>query len=299
MTISGPGSPKVRFSGLRGRNVVDFVEKVTISVSWDPLSDGLWRGQSAFPSFPTQHARAKGVGFQNRPFFGSVWPDFSEKMTISGPGSPKVRFSGLGSKCRRFRRKSDDFGVWRVKSDTFGWSGHRYFDLQGVKSRRFGGSFSLACSVPQRFGPPQIVTDLGRQDPRSTLRTSKCVTFRPRFGNILPPADTRAQTGVFWGVKTLACSVPQRGQTGGLEKKRSILYEARSRVPRGSPGHPDRRAHLSLRFARNSWSPSSIEGPSHHPRSDVDERLRLRTRYARYLLLNCFCAHQLHPCLST
>jgi len=166
VTISGPGSPKVRFSGLRGRNRVNFVEKVTISVSWDPLSGGLWRGQSAFPSFPTQHARAKGGGFQNRPFFGSVWPDFSEKMTISGPGSPKVRFSGLGSKCRRFRRKSDDFGVWRVKSDTFGWSGHRYFDLQGVKSRRFGGSFSLACSVPQRFGPPQIVTDLGRQDPR-------------------------------------------------------------------------------------------------------------------------------------
>ena len=95
MTFRGSESPKVRFSGPEGRNVVDFVEKVTISRVGQALSGGLWGPQSAFPSFPTQHATPKGGGFQNRPFSGSVWPDFPEKMTISGVRSPKVRFSGL------------------------------------------------------------------------------------------------------------------------------------------------------------------------------------------------------------
>ena len=41
--------------------------------------------------------------------------------------------------------------------------------------------------------------------------------------------------------------MPQRGQSGGLEKKRSILYEANSCVPGGSPCPPDRCALLALR----------------------------------------------------
>jgi len=188
VTISGPERPKVRIFRSEGRNVVDFVEKVTISRVGQAFPGGLRGPQSAFPSFSTGLATPKGRGFQNRPFFGSVWPDFSEKVTISGPGSPKVRFSGLRVEMSSISRPGGE-------KVTISGSGHRYF----VKSRQFGGARSEP--VTRKVACHRAI--LSRQDRlRSTLRTSKCVTFRPRFGDILPPDDTRAQTGVFWGVKT-------------------------------------------------------------------------------------------------
>jgi len=156
VTISGPERPKVRIFRSEGRNVVNFVEKVTISRVGQAFPGGLRGPQSAFPSFSTGLATPKGRGFQNRPFFGSVWPDFSEKVTISGPGSPKVRFSGLRVEMSSISRPGGE-------KVTISGSGHRYFDLRGEISSVWRGSFR-ACykesCVPQSdsesSGPSQI-----------------------------------------------------------------------------------------------------------------------------------------------
>ena len=149
VTISGPERPKVRIFRSEGRNVVNFVEKVTISRVGQAFPGGLRGPQSAFPSFSTGLATPKGRGFQNRPFFGSVWPDFSEKVTISGPGSPKVRFSGLRVEMSSISRPGGE-------KVTISGSGHRYF----VKSRQFGGPKTLP--VKRKVACHRAI--LGRQD---------------------------------------------------------------------------------------------------------------------------------------
>ncbi len=154
--------------------------------------------------FPHSTLPRRGGDFKIDPFSGR-FGQISRKMTgFRVLGLRKSHFQVWRVESDRFRRKRVRFrrngsisGSEGRNEGHFGVSNHRYFDLQGVKSRPFGGSFSLACSVPQRFRPLRTLIDVGRQTPRSTLRTSKTTRFRPRLTTFYPLDDTRAQTGVF------------------------------------------------------------------------------------------------------
>ena len=231
MTFSGPGrvifGPKPVFPrGHPGRKVRSRLLPQGAAVQRavrnenDPFPGRLGQISGKSDDFRVWEAESQVLG-SGRPDFRSGTP----KVTFSGPGRRKVTFSRSG------RAKSDVFGSPEVEIST----------PEGEISEVWDPNL-LACAVPQGSGTPQKTPDLGRQDrPESTP-----------FDDVLPPYENVCQKDPFLGVETLACAVVQRGLTGGLEKKRSILYEANLTCPKRVTVAPRSVCSLVSSLARNS-----------------------------------------------